>query len=95
MIVKCGESEVFAAIGEAVERSHLATVAKNMVLGFQDIGGGVGIRDDDGRNLAEVDVDDRAIFLGEAVEGDVGDFAQVVEVADDGEKRWAGREVLG
>lgn len=48
------------------------------------MGGGVGIGDDDGGNLPNAEVDERAVFLREVVERDVGDFADVVEVADDG-----------
>lgn len=95
VIVEGAESEVFAAIGEAFEGSQLGTAAKNLILVFQDFGGGVGVTDEHGAALAEVNVDEGAVFFGEVVEGDVGIFAEVVEVAEDGVRARAGGKFEG
>lgn len=56
-----------------------------MVVGFEDFAGEFGGGDDQGRDLAELEVEDRAKFAGEFEEGVVGHVGEEVEVADDWE----------
>ena len=68
-------------------------VGEGDVVGFEDeLGGGDGGGDDDGGG-AEAEVDEGAVFLGEGVEGVVGEGADKVEVSDNRPWLWAWREV--
>lgn len=56
--------------------------------------GCLGRRDDNHSAVAEAEREDGAVRLGEGVEGSVEGVFQDVEVAQDGDGRWAGRKVF-
>lgn len=89
------EGEAGVAVPHDAGADAVGAVGAGRVLGSEDLlrrprGG-----DDDGGGLAEVEVEDGAVLLGEAGEGVVGEFAhQVVQVPDYWQLRRGWRELL-
>ena len=70
---------------------HLGSVREYEVVGFHDVGGGGGRGGDHHGAAAEVEEDQWAVELGQPSEGAVGEEAQLVEVAENGEGWWGRR----
>lgn len=94
VIVVRGEGDVDAAVGKQGACHELRAGAEDEVLGFEDFGSGGFGGDDDGWDLAQLEVHERAVLGGEVSERDVGESAEFQEVSDDGERPGAGWKVV-
>lgn len=64
-------------------RCKLGAAEEDVVVGLENKIGKSGVGDDDGRDLAELEEDDRAKSVDEAGQGVVGHVSKQVKVADD------------
>lgn len=88
-----GEDDVGASIEELLRRVELGAAREGEVVGAEDFFGGFRRGNDDGGDLSEGKMEDGSIFSGEALEREVGHAAELVEVADEGERRRTGRKI--
>lgn len=86
-----GEADVGAVVGQPVLAEELRPAAEGDVVRLEDFLGELRRRDGDCGDAAELEGDDRAVFLRELVEIEVGSGGvELVEEADEGEAGGAG-----
>ncbi|GER27102.1 tRNA-specific 2-thiouridylase MnmA [Striga asiatica] len=91
-VIVGGEGNVDAVVGEFLEAYEGRAAREGGVVGFLDLVDDFGGGDDEDISEAEAERDEGTVSEGEAVEIGVGVAAvELVEVADEGEMRRAGR----
>lgn len=75
-----GEGDIGAAKGEVLSSDELGAVCKDMVVGLEHKSRQFWRGDDDGGDLAKLEVEDGAELTGEVREGVVGHGGEEVEV---------------
>ncbi|GMN49107.1 hypothetical protein TIFTF001_018277 [Ficus carica] len=79
----CREKVTLEQPNEELCRHKLGAAEEDVVVGLKNEIGKSGVGDDDGRDLAESEEDDRAESVDEAGQGVVGHVSEQVKVADD------------
>lgn len=88
-----GPSDVGVVVGGVFSRRDLGPPGEGDIMGFEE---GLGHFDGGTHHNGEgpeFELHDGPVFLGERVDGTVGEVAYEVEVANDGPGFWAGRQI--